>query len=181
MTEAREQWLSTTRGPEVCAAILEAVSSPTSHEQSRAAAALTIWPLVGTHAQFTALVLERGPDSHQPWGDDAEGMCHLVAVLFNRQRDGMRFVRRREAWQSHEQDAERQVAHAKRELAEILVCGEQDALLAVCELKNRIVGDSRREFGDGENVVPVQAQARDDRGIDAFVGEQLHATDLETG
>ena len=102
-------------------------------------------------------------------------------MLINRQRDGMSFVRGREAWQSHEQDAERHVAQTERELAEILIRGEQDTLLAVCELKNRIVGGSRCDLGDVENVVPVKTQARNDRGIDAFVGEQLQATDLETG
>jgi len=71
-------------------------------------------------------------------------------------------------------------ALAKDKLAEVLVGGDQEALLGGGELEHCRVGHARRKFGDVDDVVTVCAKTGDDRDSDALVDKQPHA-DLEIG
>lgn len=67
---------------------------------------------------------------------------------------------------------ERQSNH---EFTEILVLRQEDTPLLECKLKNLFVRDSRRNFKDVPDIVPIGPQASDDAGITTFVGHELHS------
>jgi len=70
---------------------------------------------------------------------------------------------------------------AEDELTEVPVGGEQEAFLSGGEVEHSVVCDPGGAPGDVEEVVALGAQAGDDGGLDALVGEEPHATDVESG
>jgi hypothetical protein len=114
-------------------------------------------------------------------GDDGEGIQHLLAVLTQGGGDGLGFRGLRETSETQEEDAVGGAPETEDEDAEVLVGGEQQAFVGDGGGEHGVVTDAGSELGDVEEVVALGAQAGDDAGLDALVGEEPHATDLESG
>jgi hypothetical protein len=114
-------------------------------------------------------------------GDDGEGAPHLLAVVAQGGGDGLGLGGVRETGETQQKDAVGGAPEAEDELAEVLVGSEQEAFLAGGQIEHGVVADPGGEFGDVEEVVALGAQAGDDTGLDALVGEEPHAADVVSG
>jgi hypothetical protein len=114
-------------------------------------------------------------------GDDGEGIQHLLAVVTQGECDGLSLAGLREAGKTQQEDAVGGAPEAEDEFAEVLVGSEQEALLGGGQVEHGVVADPGGELGDVDDVVAVGAEAGDDPGFDALVGEEPHATDFESG
>jgi hypothetical protein len=85
------------------------------------------------------------------------------------------------AGESQKEDSQGHATLAEHEFAEVLVGGDQDAGFGIGQIKHGVVGDAGGKLGDVGDVVTIGAQASDNRGIDALVSQQLHATDFFSG
>ena len=113
--------------------------------------------------------------------DDGEGIPHLLAVVTQGECDGLSLAGLRETGETQQEDAVGGAPETEDELAEVLVGGEQEAFLGGGQIEHSVVCDPGSEFGDVEEVVALGAQAGDDAGLDALVGEEPHATDFDSG
>lgn len=114
-------------------------------------------------------------------GNDGEGAGHLLAMLAQGGGDGLGLGGLRETGETQQEDAVGGAIEAEDELAEILVGGEQQAFVGDGGGEYGVVTDAGSELGDVDDIVPLGAQAGDDAGLHALVGEEPHATDFDSG
>ena len=106
---------------------------------------------------------------------------HLVSMLSKRRRNEIRLLSGGETSEPYQENAGRHTPKAEHEFTEVLVDCDEDPPSGIGPAEDLVVGSARLKLSDVFDVVTVIAQARDDRGVNALVSEQSHATDLGSG
>lgn len=118
---------------------------------------------------------------HPSRGDHSERALHLVSMLSKRRRNEIRLLSGRETSEPYQENTRGHTPKAEHEFTEVLVDGDENPPRGIGTVEDLVVGGARPKLSDVVDVVTVIAQAPDDRGVDALVREQPHATDLGSG
>jgi hypothetical protein len=78
-----------------------------------------------------------------------------------------------EAREANEHDSRVKEMLAENKLSEILVRSQQDRVCLPAVAENGFVIDTRIEFGNKQDIVPVSAEPVDDLLVDAFVRDDF--------
>lgn len=70
---------------------------------------------------------------------------------------------------------------SKDQLAEVLICRDEERTRPDSQLENEIVIDPRIELGHIADIQPILAKAVDDEAVNPFVGKELQAASPATG
>ena len=70
---------------------------------------------------------------------------------------------------------------AKDQLPEVPVCRDQKGLAGVGAIEDEVIGKARRHLGHIVDLVPVRPKPRDNGGVYALVGEQVHGAVVGSG
>ena len=96
-------------------------------------------------------------------------------------RTQLRFLHGRETGHPQQHDAERRSPEPDDQLPEIFVGGDQHRRVLPRQPENTVIIDRWHELCDVQNLVSIGAQSRDDRPVDALVGDERHGLDSTTG
>ena len=120
-------------------------------------------------------------NADKAWRNDTKGVDKLVAVLIRRLANPRSLCLGIHAGEPNEHHAGVYSALPKHQFTKIFVCGKQYRITRIRLAKHRIVGQTGRMLCNAQHIMTILPQASDNGLVDAFIGNELHATQATTG